>query len=471
MLNSIVTQVRLNRITKFVTESAHPNYGPASPMAQNQFAGAGFKSEDEVSSFPLKSSESHCPRSLCMAEVSEFNQAKIQSSNPKNLHQFDDFQSQTSKIRGVSLGGNNTDFENCHSSQDLGFLSPRSSTLEHLASSESLFSSVRSMALEGEKYDKNVGNDLLMKWAKENNNDLLQLVCGYEALPLPSRGSEISFHPLEHLQAIKYNRPAVPALGLCESFPEMKMQSSLETPEVNIRLAAAEQALSLSLWTVATVCRVLSLESIMAFFAGVLLEKQVVVVSANLGVLSATVLSLIPMIRPFEWQSLLLPILPRQMFDFLDAPVPFIVGIQQKPADMKLKTSNLIYVNLDKDQVTMCYLPPLPRYKELISELGPIHARLSCENSTAKRHPVYKCNEVQAKAAGKFLQVMGCYMESLCSDLRSHSITNVQSNNDKVALLLKDSFIDSFPCQDRLFMKLLVNTQLFSVLSDSQLSS
>ena len=26
------------------------------------------------------------------------------------------------------------------------------------------------------------------------------------------------------------------------------------------------------------------------------------------GVLSATVLSLIPMIRPFEWQSLLLPV-------------------------------------------------------------------------------------------------------------------------------------------------------------------
>ncbi|KAK9162757.1 hypothetical protein Syun_003659 [Stephania yunnanensis] len=225
MLNSIVTQVRLNRITKFVIESAHPNYGPASPMAQNQFADAGFKSKDEVSSFLLKTLESQCPKSSSVGEVSEFNQAKVESSKPKNLHQFDDFQSQTSKIRGVSLGGNNTHFENCHSSPDLGLSSLRSSTLEHLASSESLFRcSVRSMALEGEKYDKNVENDLIMKWAKENNNDLLQIICGYEALPLPSRGSE-----------------------------------------VNTRLAAAEQALSLSLWTVATVCRVLSLESVMCY--------------------------------------------------------------------------------------------------------------------------------------------------------------------------------------------------------------
>ncbi|KAJ7194644.1 hypothetical protein O6H91_Y514600 [Diphasiastrum complanatum] len=59
---------------------------------------------------------------------------------------------------------------------------------------------------------------------------------------------------------------------------------------------------------------------------GALLEKQLVVICPNLGILSAAVLSLIPMIRPFEWQSLLLPVLPNKMLDFLDAPVPFIVS-------------------------------------------------------------------------------------------------------------------------------------------------
>lgn len=43
----------------------------------------------------------------------------------------------------------------------------------------------------------------------------------------------------------------------------------------------------------------------------------------------------------------------------------------------------------------MCNLPVLPRSKELISKLEPIHARLSCEDLIAQRHPVYKCNEVQ----------------------------------------------------------------------------
>lgn len=43
----------------------------------------------------------------------------------------------------------------------------------------------------------------------------------------------------------------------------------------------------------------------------------------------------------------------------------------------------------------MCHLPALPRHKELVSELGPIHARLSHESSIAKRHPVYRCSDVQ----------------------------------------------------------------------------
>jgi hypothetical protein len=42
--------------------------------------------------------------------------------------------------------------------------------------------------------------------------------------------------------------------------------------------------------------------------------------------------------------------------------------------------------------------------------------------------------DLQAKAAAEFLNVMKRYLESLCSDLRSYTITNVQSNNDRVSV-------------------------------------
>lgn len=92
---------------------------------------------------------------------------------------------------------------------------------------------------------------------------------------------------------------------------------------------------------------------------------------------------------------------------------------------------------------------------------------------------------MQKEAAKGFLDVLRTYLDSLCSNLRSHTITNVQSNDDKVrfywypsidffkcrfwsliskrivcsyywyqvSLLLKESFIESFPSRNRPFMK------------------
>lgn len=53
--------------------------------------------------------------------------------------------------------------------------------------------------------------------------------------------------------------------------------------------------------------------------AAVLLERQTVVFCPNVGVLTSVVLALIPLVRPFAWQSLLLPVLPatEDMLDLL----------------------------------------------------------------------------------------------------------------------------------------------------------
>lgn len=46
-------------------------------------------------------------------------------------------------------------------------------------------------------------------------------------------------------------------------------------------------------------------------------------------------------------------------------------------------------------------------------------------------------NGIQAEAAEQFLGVMRHYVESLCSEMRSHTITNVQSTNDRVSYLIR----------------------------------
>ncbi|XP_042395153.1 uncharacterized protein LOC121985644 isoform X2 [Zingiber officinale] len=515
MLNSIIAQERLDRITHYVSEmaltesishgvscfeqlsenseqlfSTWMDYAIPVDTVSGLVSSSVIPVEREVSSSPYRSLEPQSPESVSASDASDFSHLReLDRETRRTGPIYDDNTSETSGSRSDSFERLNGCFENGHASPDIGMsYACASGKLQRVESLESVYSgldsSFRSVGSDDDeeeelnsKNETNVADEKVMEWAKANNNEPLQIVCGYHALPLPPRGGEIIFHPLDHLQPIKYCRPGMSSLGLDAAFADVVPLSPKEVNEilkprlfnkVNARLAAAEEALALSIWTTATICRALSL--ILALLAGALLEKQVAVICPNLGMLSAIVLSIIPMIRPFQWHSLFLPILPRKMLDFVDAPVPYIVGLMHKPTDIQMKISNLVQINVYKDKVKSCSLPQLPRYKELISDLGPIHARFSSENPIAKRHPVYKCSEVQAEAARQFLDAMASYLESFCSNLRSHTITNVQSNNDKVSLLLKDSFVDSFPAKDRPFIKLLVDTQLFSVLSDSRLS-
>ncbi|XP_057766955.1 uncharacterized protein LOC130987423 isoform X2 [Salvia miltiorrhiza] len=310
----------------------------------------------------------------------------------------------------------------------------------------------------------------VLEWAKANDHGSLQIICEYYQLSCPARGSTITFHPLDHLQPLEYHRPDETVLPIAGSTIDLRScNTSLEFAEAHGELVVEEEAAALSVWAIACLCGTLRLEHVLTIFAGALLEKQIVIVCSNLGILSALVLSIIPLIRPYQWQSLLMPILPNDMLDFLDAPVPYIVGVKNK-TELQAKLTNAILVDANRNQVKSPSLPQLPQQRELYSLLSPYHAKLVGESYLGKKRPVYECTDVQIEAAKGFLEVLRSYLDSLCSNLRSHTITNVQSNDDKVSLLLKESFIESFPSRNRPFMKLFLDTQLFSVHTDFILS-
>ncbi|XP_073290451.1 uncharacterized protein [Primulina huaijiensis] len=308
-------------------------------------------------------------------------------------------------------------------------------------------------------------------WAKANDHGSLCIICEYYRLNCPTRGSTLKFHPLDHLHPLEYHRPNETVLHVAGSTIDLRSCStSLELAEVHSALMVEEEAAALSVWAVACLCGSLRLEHVLTLFAGALLEKQIVVVCSNLGILSAIVLSIIPLIRPYQWQSLLMPVLPNDMLDFLDAPVPYIVGVKNKTTEVQSKMTNVVLVDANRNQMKSPAIPQLPQQRELYSCLSPFHEKLVGESYLGKKRPVYDCTPAQVEAARAFLGVLRSYLDSLCSNIRSHTITNVQSNNDKVSLLLKESFIDSFPNRDQPFMKLFLDTQLFSVHTDFVLS-
>jgi hypothetical protein len=69
-----------------------------------------------------------------------------------------------------------------------------------------------------------------------------------------------------------------------------------------------------------------------------------VVFCPYIGTLAAVVLSLVPLLRPFVWQSLMMPVTPVSMLGFLDAPVPFVLGVQFKTHDVASRCVKVVCV-------------------------------------------------------------------------------------------------------------------------------
>jgi len=241
-----------------------------------------------------------------------------------------------------------------------------------------------------------VRHNNILQWAKAKKYGSLQVVCQYYQLQCPARGSSLTFHPLEHLHPLSFHRPGETVLHIAGSTIELRSRdTSLEVAEMRNSLFAEEESTALSTWAVASICGCLRLEHVMTLFAAALLEKQIVIVCSNLGMLSASVLSILPLIRPYRWHSLLTTVLPNDMMDFLDAPVPYIVGVQNKTSDVLNRLPNAVVIDANRNQIKSSSVPQLPQHRELLSALRPYHSILVGESYLARKRPVYECTDAQ----------------------------------------------------------------------------
>lgn len=113
-----------------------------------------------------------------------------------------------------------------------------------------------------------------------------------------------------------------------DGLPQYNQALTFERPKVDmppatnmatlVQLADAESAEALQHWTLATLCRCLSLNNILSLLTSALLERQIALFCPNIGLLSASVLAVVPLLRPFSWQSLMLPVLPLNMLEIVE---------------------------------------------------------------------------------------------------------------------------------------------------------
>lgn len=66
---------------------------------------------------------------------------------------------------------------------------------------------------------------------------------------------------------------------------------------------------------------------LMKLVTSVLLERSTIFVSSSTAKLSAAVLGINELISPFKWCHAMIPVLPSELLDVLEAPFPILVGL------------------------------------------------------------------------------------------------------------------------------------------------
>eukprot|EP00095_Tigriopus_kingsejongensis_P007193 maker-scaffold192_size271026-snap-gene-0.15 protein:Tk07193 transcript:maker-scaffold192_size271026-snap-gene-0.15-mRNA-1 annotation:"denn domain-containing protein 5b" len=92
----------------------------------------------------------------------------------------------------------------------------------------------------------------------------------------------------------------------------------------------------------------LGIENAIALFVCVLLEHQILVYSKDCDKLMLVCESITALLYPFAWQHVYVPILPPSLENFLDAPVPYIMGLLRWTHDMELSKKGCVCI-LDVD--------------------------------------------------------------------------------------------------------------------------
>ncbi|GCC22931.1 hypothetical protein chiPu_0001322 [Chiloscyllium punctatum] len=142
----------------------------------------------------------------------------------------------------------------------------------------------------------------------------------------------------------------------------------------------------------------LGLENVLQLFTCALLEIQILLYSQHYQRLMTVAESITTILFPCQWQHVYVPILPASLLHFLDAPVPYLMGLHSNGQDDRSKLelpqeANLCFVDIDNHFIELPEdLPQFPNKLEFIQEISevlmafgiPPEGNLHCSESASK---------------------------------------------------------------------------------------
>lgn len=122
----------------------------------------------------------------------------------------------------------------------------------------------------------------------------------------------------------------------------------------------------------------LGVENLVQVFTCTLLEMQILLYSQDYQRLMTVAEGITTLLFPFQWQHVYVPILPASLLHFLDAPVPYLMGLQSKEGTDRSKLelpqeANLCFVDIDNHFIELPEdFPQFPNKVEFIQEISEV---------------------------------------------------------------------------------------------------
>jgi len=223
--------------------------------------------------------------------------------------------------------------------------------------------------------------------------------------------------------------------------------------------------------------RVLPVKVIIQLLAALLLEYKVILVSPHPKLLTASVLALMPLCRPFEVAASVIPMMPRSLLPYLDAPIPLLVGLTSPPPQESLTAPDSFFcvVNLHTASLTTTKpLPMLPDQAALIRQLEDFLKRASIPsppwkgigNEVPDKVFIPTFDTIQRSSLGGMLQA---HFSEFVQDFERHCISDVGSSTSTTTVFIKESFVMTKDESQHEFLNAFLDTQMFKVYEDKKL--
>ncbi|KAJ5231503.1 uncharacterized protein N7469_006091 [Penicillium citrinum] len=127
--------------------------------------------------------------------------------------------------------------------------------------------------------------------------------------------------------------------------------------------------------------RALSVPNIIILFEYALTESRIIFLSSHTSMLYLATRALVDLLFPIQWAGVLIPVLPARLVQAIEAPCPYIVGIERRYEKVELPSDDFVLVDLDADMIESTVQPtPLPRHQRrkllsLLQMAAPHHSR------------------------------------------------------------------------------------------------